>query len=558
MNWRYALIVPIVVAVPWLGAQAYYAGRILPNTYIQNTPIGGLTLQQARQRVEEQKVTPPQVTIQVGKVSKTVAADTLGWSFNPDATLGTLAAESRSAPIWSRFLPQDKRTIPPVAVIDIQKLRPILQTLGKTEEKAAVNAKAVFTKDRYTIVADQTGLALDLDTAVRAYQAKPLGTAITVPLKSTTAKVTSATLKPKVDAANALIRPLKALYPKGSKTEIYTFAPNQVADLFWLKEAGIEVDPVGIQKAVSRIAATYDVAPNNASYNISGSAISKIPERIGWKLDQAAAQKALSAAITDVKVSEIKLTVSQKTPLISLAKLPDPSTLKEIHSATTYFYGSPPARRANVAAAASHLNGHVIAPDEVFSFLGAIGDINTGRGYRTALVISGGRTVEGIGGGVCQVSTTTFRAMYGAGLPVVERNQHAYRVHYYDPLVGYEAAVYQPGVDLKMKNDTGAPIIVRAWTGNNGYSLTVQLTGKSDGRKVYVGPGRILSRTPHPPAQYLTDRSIRRGTMRQVDYAVDGYRININRSVTYANGKVLQDNVFTNYKPWRAVFLTNY
>jgi vancomycin resistance protein YoaR len=79
-------------------------------------------------------------------------------------------------------------------------------------------------------------------------------------------------------------------------------------------------------------------------------------------------------------------------------------------------------------------------------------------------VISAGRTVKGVGGGVCQASTTAFRALYKAGLPVLERNQHAYRVHWYDPLIGLDAAVYQPSLNLRMQNDTSGPLLIRTET----------------------------------------------------------------------------------------------
>ena len=128
---------------------------------------------------------------------------------------------------------------------------------------------------------------------------------------------------------------------------------------------------------------------------------------------------------------------------------------------TSYFRGSPAVRLQNIQAASSRFYGLLIPPNTTFSMGDAIGDISLDNGYAEALIIYNGKTITGVGGGVCQVSTTLFRTAFFGGYPIEERNAHAYRVYYYeqtadgtDPLMaGLDATVYFPLVDLKFRND---------------------------------------------------------------------------------------------------------
>ena len=249
------------------------------------------------------------------------------------------------------------------------------------------------------------------------------------------------------------------------------------------------------------------------------------------------------------------LSLPSKTaqPLITVAALPDPNKLSLITTGVSTYYHSSPERRTNVANAAAKIDGAVVPAGGTFSFLNTLGSISEDNGFVGGLIISGGRTVDGLGGGVCQVSTTTFRALYQAGMPVVERNQHSYRVGYYEPRVGFEAAVYDPGVDLKMKNDTGGTVLMRAVNNDAQSRLEVQVWGVPQSRSVSVSGATILSSTPHPAPKYIVNPSLRRGSSRQVDWAANGYNLYITRTIKDASG-VHTDKVSTSYKPWQAVY----
>ncbi len=253
----------------------------------------------------------------------------------------------------------------------------------------------------------------------------------------------------------------------------------------------------------------------------------------------------------------IQIPVKILKPNLTTDKVNEMGIKELIGTGTSTFKGSIENRIYNLSLAASRLNGVLIPPGEVFSFNNTIGDVSSLTGYKQAYVIQNGRTVLGDGGGVCQVSTTFFRALLNAGLPITERNQHAYRVSYYeqDSPPGIDAAIYTPNIDLKFKNDTGHHILVQTVMDPAEQRLTFMLYGTSDGRISEISTPIILSQSPAPEPKYEDDPNLPKGTIKQVDFAASGARTTFTRTVT-RNGKVIINDTFnSNYRPWQAVFL---
>lgn len=255
----------------------------------------------------------------------------------------------------------------------------------------------------------------------------------------------------------------------------------------------------------------------------------------------------------------IELTVPIKTiqPKVTTDQANNLGIKELIGTGTSLFQGSIPNRIHNVSLAASRINSVLVAPNEEFSFNKVLGDISKFTGYKEAYVIENGKTVLGDGGGVCQVSTTLFRAILNAGLPVVERHSHAYRVHYYeeDTGPGMDATVYAPSVDFRFKNDTGHYILIQSFTDLDQLRLTFNLYGTKDGRQVAVSQPIIKSQTPAPPDLYQDDPNLPKGVVKQVDFSASGAKTVFTRTVK-KDGKVIIDETFvSNYRPWQAIFL---
>ena len=253
----------------------------------------------------------------------------------------------------------------------------------------------------------------------------------------------------------------------------------------------------------------------------------------------------------------IEMPVKVLEPKITTDKANNLGIKELLASGTSLFQHSIPNRIYNISLAATRLNGILVAPNEVFSFGKALGDVSAFTGYLQAYVIQNGKTILGDGGGVCQVSTTFFRALLNAGLPIIERHAHAYRVGYYeqDSPPGLDATVFVPSVDLKFKNDTGNYILVQSYIDPNIQRLTFELYGTKDGREVSITTPVVTNQTPAPPDVFQDDPTLPKGQVKQVDFAAAGASVYFTRQVT-KNGKVIiADRFDSNFRPWQAIYL---
>lgn len=267
----------------------------------------------------------------------------------------------------------------------------------------------------------------------------------------------------------------------------------------------------------------------------------------------------IPALLTGHRIASVSLPLPIKTtePEITTENVNDLGIKELIGEGVSHYAGSIPNRIHNLSLAASRVNGSLIKPGEVFSLDKAIGDVSSLTGYKQAYVISGGKTILGDGGGVCQVSTTMFRAALNAGMPIVERNQHAYRVHYYEEDMGpgVDAAVYIPTVDFKFKNDTGHYILIQTINDPKNMVLTFRLYGTRDGRTATITKPVIVSSSPAPEPLYQDDPTLPVGQVKQIDFAAPGAVVYFNYEVK-KDGKVLISEKFTSrYRPWQAVYL---
>ncbi|HLL61192.1 MAG TPA: VanW family protein, partial [Candidatus Nitrosocosmicus sp.] len=281
------------------------------------------------------------------------------------------------------------------------------------------------------------------------------------------------------------------------------------------------------------------------------------------RIDKEKAQQDLNNKIQQFAKNQnnrkIYITVESETikPEITLESSNKFGISEEIGVGVSDYSGSIPGRVHNVILAASKFNGIIIPKGEEFSFNKIIGDISAASGYQQAYIISNGRTILGDGGGVCQVSTTLFRAALNTGLPIIERHAHAYRVHYYenDQKPGLDATIYTPSVDFRFKNDTPAAILIQTEVIEEENKLIFHFYGKKDNRKIELSDITILSQSPALPAVMQDDPTLKKGVTKQIDWAAPGAKTTFHYKVTHKDGRVTQDRDFLSvYRPWAAVF----
>lgn len=222
-------------------------------------------------------------------------------------------------------------------------------------------------------------------------------------------------------------------------------------------------------------------------------AVKFTPERNGYTLDQAQALHGLKKTLLS-SAQEFPLPLKISSPKLRLADLNRLGIQERIVRGQSDFTGSTVSRIQNIKVGSSQFNGVIIKPGEEFSFNKGLGPITEAKGYLPELVIKREGVSKELGGGLCQVSSTMFRAAFFAGLPITQRRNHSYAVAYYTWIaddqprsVGLDATIYPGAQDMKFINDTKGHILV--WTYMEGKRLYFDFYGTKDDRLVAVeGP----------------------------------------------------------------------
>lgn len=237
------------------------------------------------------------------------------------------------------------------------------------------------------------------------------------------------------------------------------------------------------------------------------------------------------------------------------ARKPVPQ-LQLLGTATTSYFGSFNERVNNIARGAARMNGMVVRPGQVFSFNAALGDAGTKDGFVEGYAIVNGRLEKTVGGGLCQVSTTMYRAVFNAGLDLVSRRNHSYVINFYENVAGWDATVFAPYTDFQWRNDTAYPIYIYATTNPAKATVTFSLYGSPDGRKAtMVGPTVSNVKQPGQPI-WQFDPTLARGQVRQLVHGRPGMDVEMGRVVTAVDGRVLHnDRLPSHYLPWEDFFI---
>ncbi len=332
----------------------------------------------------------------------------------------------------------------------------------------------------------------------------------------------------------------------------YTFA-------HWLQakkkgdRAVLALQTAAVKKYLNHLAASLNQKPQDARFKMSqGKVVAFRQGKNGLELAISPSLKNISQSLFQENTSTAVLVLKEEPAKNSIANINDLGIEKIIGQGESDFAGSPPNRVHNILQGVKTLDGLLIKPNEEFSLNKALGPINAQTGYLPELVIKGNKTVPEYGGGLCQIATTMFRAAVNTGLPITERQAHAYQVSYYKP-AGTDATIYDPQPDLKFINDTGHYILIQAKI--KGTHLTFQFWGTPDGRKVTVTKPKVFNIVPPGPTKFIPTDTLPPGVKKYTERAHNGADAEFTQIVTYPNGKVRKKVFYSHYKPWRAVCL---
>ena len=308
--------------------------------------------------------------------------------------------------------------------------------------------------------------------------------------------------------------------------------------------------PDKVAKQVSAVAAELDRDPKNAVLGTNGGSvtIAQISES-GRKLDQAQTIIDIDNAIfarvndklTNTNPKVVRLRVDLKVPDIDANQISNYGLKELVATGTTSFARSPSNRVHNITVGASVVNGTLIKPGEEFSTLGRLGAIDASTGYLPELVIKNNKTIPEYGGGLCQVSTTLFRTALNAGMKITQRQNHAYRVSYYEPPIGMDATIYDPAPDFKFINNYNSYILVQAKI--VGTKITFEFYGTKDTRVVEQSAPEMFDVNGPPPAIEVPTDTLPVGERQLIEHGHQGASAKFHYKVT-RDGAVLQETDF--------------
>jgi len=316
-----------------------------------------------------------------------------------------------------------------------------------------------------------------------------------------------------------------------------------------------QIDQEKVKAYVADLASQINQEARDAKFNMSGSrAVAFQTSQTGYELDQAQAVRIISEAIL-LHQTQIELPVKITEPDITASSAADMGIKEVVSEGTTHFYNSPSNRRHNIQIGAKALHGIIVKPGEEFSTIKNISPVDAEHGYLPELVIKENETKPEYGGGLCQVSTTLFRAALNAGLKITSRTNHSYRVSYYVPPIGMDATIYEPNPDFKFINNYDYPILIQSSVNDGESAIKFTIFGAKDTRKIEISNPVGYDYVEAGEPIYVEDPKLAEGEIKQVERAHGGAKAYFYYKVTRGS-EVLQNETFrSNYVSWPARYL---
>jgi vancomycin resistance protein YoaR len=565
--------------------QVVFLHRVYIGVSTMGVELGGMTRKEAEiavaRRADSYLAFP--VTLRYGDRQWTLTARQAGATMDVAAMVDRAFSLGRDADVPGNLRRQwtaawDSAEIEPIIRYDTGPANMSLAQIAQMVNRPARDAQLLIHSDlRVEATPPQTGLTLDLQATRSVLHRQALSgdtTPVDLVIHETPPAVTE------VEEARRLAQALLSgpltfsFYPHevdpyaGDETYEWSLSPAQLADMVLVTE---EIQPNGVGRVwlapiqdkwaayLNQLAQEIERPVLNARFEVNpetGELAVLEPSQSGWKLDLDQAM-ARVAALPTQPTSHVRLPVAVTPPAVPMQEAQAMGFTHLVVEAPSYFKGSSEARIHNIRRAAMKFHGIVVPPGEVFSFNEYLGPVTADEGFEDSLIIAGDRTAVGIGGGVCQVSTTAFRAAFFGGYEIVERWAHGYRVSWYEIASGpgMDATIYNPGVDFKFRNDTQHYLLIQTEVDEDSGTLTFRFYGTPTDREVTMDGPFEENVVPHGPDIYQEDPSLPKGSVEQVDWAKDGVDVTVRRTVTEAGKVIHQDTFFSRYKPWRARYL---
>lgn len=560
-------------------AENAYATRFIPGAHIGDIDVSGLTYTQALDKIqpklldlqhtglrfafigeEKKELTVPATIVPVdpGIGDKSI------FSVDPDATVETAFSLGRTGNLVHRLGEQvsallTNPNIPIDYTLDDAELEVQLRETFSAVEQAPKNAHLSFADGKWSVVAAESGQTIDYAELIsQAHErfAQASTDPIQFDLHTTSPTITDAQAKAVTSQADALL----GLAPLQVQVDDHSYEVGRDEFAGWLDAAaaGVGLNPDSVAATLDRWGAEVNQPAHEGRFRFVDGQLEQYEDsQTGKVIDDAVSVGMLQQQIVIEKKSEVSVYVKEDQPAITPENIADLGIKELLGTGHSNMGNSPYNRRLNIARGAELLNGLLIAPDQEFSVLAPLRPFTIENGYYPELVIKENKTLPEIGGGLCQIGTTTFRAAMMTGVPILERRNHSYAVSYYFDDVNHEpgtdATIYDPAPDLRFKNDTGHWMLFE--TKIDGNDLYFSFYGTSDGRKGSFTAPQISGWVAPPPTKEVEDPSLAPGEEKCTEHAHPGTTASFDYIVAYADGTEKTETFTSVYKPWQAVCL---
>lgn len=563
-----------------------YRTSIYPNIFIEEVPVGGLTQEQALQKIQDaQRSLPLQnITLTVDDIA--IASTSAQLGAKSDFTSAVEAAykygrngsmDQRLITLTNLFRQQENILIH--TEYDLNELQLMISKL-----KESVDIEGFSPSAQLAYSGSSTSLTIDSGKDGRELEAEPTLQLLLEKLRKEDEKndtLASLTLPALVASTSAQLSPDEVLQAQERAKKFIgksvTFLEeSDQSDALSQKLNDQEMInlltfPLGYSNEKTALLLTtweekLSRLPQDAEflYNPDTLVVEKfVPPLDGITLDTEKTQVMIFDLMRDVEngneiAEEVVLPLANQPPLVTLADTNNLGINERIGFGDSYYSHSIPGRIHNVALTTKKINFTIVPPGAEFSFNKTLGEVSQRTGFRPAYVIKDGATILGDGGGVCQVSTTLFRSLLDAGLLITKRKPHSYRVGYYEQnsKPGIDATVYSGDVDLRFINDTDHHVLIYGETDSNNLYMKIELYGTSDGRTTEIKDFQQWDARPPLATQYIPDPSLQPGQLKQIDWSAPGLKTSFVHVVKDKDGNVMHEEKYaSNYRPWAAKYL---
>ncbi|MGD2143378.1 MAG: VanW family protein [Anaerolineae bacterium] len=565
----------ILVLTSVLAFELLHLNRIYPGVSVWETPVGGLRPEGAATRLENHSpLHEPLITLRGPDRSWDVRPSSLGLELASDATLARAYGMGRNRS-WSGSLLSQLEllavgaTVPPVVTYSESEAQRYLEALSENVNVPPTDAQLRFEGTIPSVRPARPGRRLDVDATLESLS--PVITRLApaeVPLVLEQVPPTITDAQAALGEAQSLLNgPLTLALADAQEEDPgpWVIPPEELLEMLGMQaKDGVlhaALDQRSLEEYLRELAPALVVEPVNARFHFDETTeqLEPItPSQEGRALD---VEASLAEVVQALEAGE------RDVPLVTKGvppRYPDTATAEELGivdlaaTGESYFIGSPSGRDHNIRLAAKRFDGLVTPPGDTFSFNQHLGEVTAEAGYDESYITAGEQLAMGIGGGICQVSTTAFRAAFWGGYPIIERWYHGQRVGYYELRgggVGMDATVYSPHVDLKFVNDRTAPLLIETDVGEGSHRLVFRFYSTDDGREVEKEGPVVTDETDPGPPIYELDEELEPETLIKWQSAVGGLTAAVERWVYDAAGDVLHHDTFVSkYEPRRAAY----